>query len=187
MRNNIFTYMLIISFGYVGTAQTNEKIKSCSELTYSDLGFVQLADKDESGEKLIIYGRVIDAISGQTIKNANLFFYQAGNDGNYNSSFIGMPSFARIRGKVKTNADGCFKIKTIVPGNYPGQIDGKHIHVIAKAKGYEKWMFEFLFEGWISENLRKEIQQNNDAIILELGEKDSGSWVVQTKIKLKQK
>ncbi len=187
MLKYIFAYFILLNFGCNGSAQIHEITKSCSELTNSDLGFAQLINKEESGEKLVIYGKVIDKISGQALDNASLFFYQADSNGEYNSTFIGMPSYAKIRGKIKTNTNGCFKIETIVPGNYPGQTDGKHIHVIANAKGYEKWTFEFLFDGWVSESLRREVNQKNDAIILNLLEKVSNKWIVQTEIGLQQK
>ena len=148
---------------------------------------LNLVDDDEPGERLMIYGKVVDRATKQPIINANLFFYQADTNGNYKSTFFGMPSYAKIRGKITTDNHGCFQVLTIVPGNYPGQNDGKHIHVIAKAKGHHKWQFEFLFEGWISENLRKEIKSNNDAIILDLQNKQDGKWVVGTEINLRHK
>lgn len=83
-----------------------------------------------------------------------------------------MPSFARLRGTLHTDKNGHFKLKTIVPGNYPGETTGKHIHVVANAKGFKEWKFEFLFEGWVSQSLRKEILKNKDAIILDLKEKE---------------
>ncbi len=164
-----------------------EELKSCNGLTSSDSGFLQLTDNEMDGEKLIIYGRVTDISNLKPIKNASLFLYQTDKEGNYNSTFFGMPSYAKIRGKTQTNNNGCFKIYTVVPGNYPGEVDGKHIHVIAKAKGYEKWKFEFLFEGWVNESTRREVAQKKDAIIIELNHKERNQWAVDTEIKLRPK
>lgn len=159
----------------------------CFALTKGDTGFIQLPTEKEAGEKLIIYGKVIDADNGKPIEKADIFLYQADKEGNYNSSILDMPSYARIRGDFETGPSGCFKIQTIVPGNYPGYNTGKHIHVIAKAKGYEKWTFEFLFEGWITESLREEVQRKKDAIILDLQEKRDGAWVIEADIELNLK
>ena len=38
--------------------------------------------------------------------------------------------------------------------------------VVTNAKGFKVWNFELLFEGFVSESLRKEIKTNNDGIIL---------------------
>lgn len=157
------------------THKSSEELRSCVELAEGNSGYIQLTDPDQSGEQLIIYGQVINSETGEPIENAQVSLYQADVSGNYNSTFFGMPSYAKIRGSLKTDSDGCFKVKTIVPGNYPGETDGKHIHVIANAGGYEKWSFEFLFEGWVSESLRKEVLKNKDAIILDLKEKEGNS------------
>ncbi|MEQ8906857.1 hypothetical protein [Ekhidna sp.] len=145
-----------------------------------------ILSKDEPGERIVIKGLVVDAETLEPIK-ASLFLYQADTSGNYNSTLLGMPSYAKIRGKLATDNSGSFLIETIVPGNYPGEVDGKHIHVVARARGYEEWKFEFLFEGWVSDDLRKEIAVNKDAIILELQNKKSEKWVVNTTIKLEPK
>lgn len=154
------------------------------DLTSSDTVHLSLISKTNGAEHLIIYGQVRDKFTSEPISNAKLFFYQADQDGEYNSSLLGMPSYAKIRGSLKTGTNGCFKLETIVPGNYPGQVDGKHIHVIAGADGYQEWKFEFLFEGWINEGTRKEI--NGKAIILDLP-KEGRLRVVETVIDLKKK
>lgn len=181
---SIKTYMLIGAIFLLtpkNFVESNNYDKQCQ-----DTKVLSLIDADEHGERLIIHGKVIDAETGKPIK-ANLFFYQADANGNYNSTFFGMPSYAKIRGEITTDANGCFSVLTIVPGNYPGQIDGKHIHAIAKTKGFQKWEFEFLFEGWISPNLREEIKTNNDAIILNLQNKEANKWSVNTEVKLRPK
>lgn len=188
MHYYLLLYFLILTYGCKNDTTKLSKVQvTCQELDFPQNGFVQLSDTKEPGDKLTIYGKVLDASTNQPIANANLFLYQAGTDGNYSSTFLGMPSYARIRGKTKTGPEGCFKIQTVMPGNYPGQLDGKHIHVEVKARGYEKWNFEFLFEGFVSESLRVEINQNNDAIILQVDQKKEGSWLVATQIPLKSK
>jgi protocatechuate 3,4-dioxygenase beta subunit len=188
---NIYRYIITLSL-LIGSLLHIAENKystgnSCEKLSQSDLGFIKLTDDDEKGEKLTVYGQVIDFKTGQPIKNTSVFLYQADATSKYNSTFFGMPSYARIRGKIQTDVNGCFKFKTIVPGNYPDKKDGKHIHVVANAKDYEEWKFEFLFEGWISEFVRKKIKINNDAIILNLQNKENGQWMVNVNINLHHK
>lgn len=174
-------YLLLVSLSLASEAQNQ---KSCRDLTVNDQGYVSLLAKTKGGEHLIIYGLVVDKETQQPIPEANLSFYQADQFGEYNSVFLGMPSFAKIRGSLDTNEQGCFLLETIVPGNYPGQKDGKHIHVIADASGFKERKFEFLFEGSISESLREEVEINGDGVILDLKQNKKGSQEVETVIAL---
>lgn len=157
--------------------------QSCEPLSSENNGILTIVRAKEPGERLIISGMVTDR-KGKPIPAAKLFFYHANSEGEYNSTLLGMPSFARLRGTLHTDKNGHFKLKTIVPGNYPGETTGKHIHVVANAKGFKEWKFEFLFEGWVSQSLRKEILKNKDAIILDLKEKEGDCWTVTTRISL---
>lgn len=94
--------------------------QNCINLESGQKGFIQLAKREEPGEPLVIYGKVIDRQTNQTIKEAFLFLYQTDSSGIYNAAG-GPDEEARIRGTIQTNESGCFKIKTILPGDYPGQ------------------------------------------------------------------
>ncbi len=174
-------HLWLVSISLAADAQHQ---KSCGELTANDQGYVSLLAKAKGGEHLIIHGLVVDKETQQPIPEANLTFYQADQFGEYNSVFLGMPSFAKIRGSLDTNEQGCFLLETIVPGNYPGEKDGKHIHVIADASGYKERKFEFLFEGSVSESLREEVEINGDGVILDLKRNKKGSQEVETVITL---
>ena len=178
MRKNQFALLplaLLLLFLFTGCAQSVGKSSR-----------IKIANEYESGERLEINGTVVNE-SGFPIKGVELFFYQANSNGEYESTFFGMPSFARLRGKAYTDENGNFQLASIIPGNYPGESDGKHIHAIAKAKGYKEWRFEFLFEGWVTESLRNEIAKNNDGIILDPKQDTTGIWQVSTLIQLVKK
>jgi len=149
----------------------------------SQSSIIEIANKTEPGDRLTIAGKVVDD-KGTPIANAKLFFYQANSHGEYESTFLGMPSFARLRGTVYSDKQGNFTLLTIIPGNYPGEPDGKHIHVVANAKGHKEWRFEFLFEGSVSESLRKEIAIKKDGMILNPTLGNPGTWHVDALIKL---
>ncbi len=134
--------------------------------TASEQSVVRIAGDEEPGERLFLVGQVVDQETKEPISGAKIFFYQADHEGHYDSRFIGMPSLARISGSVKTDVNGCFILQTIIPGNYPDQIDGKHIHAKMKAPGYPTWNMEFLFEGYFDGDLRQEYEDRGDGIIL---------------------
>ena len=98
----------------------NSQEKNCSNLETGQKGFIQLTKNDEPGEPLLIYGRIIDRKTDRPIKDVSLFLYQTDSTGIYNASG-GPDDQARIRGSIQTNETGCFKIKSILPGDYPGQ------------------------------------------------------------------
>jgi catechol 1,2-dioxygenase len=132
----------------------------------SDQSVIRIVGEEEVGERLFLVGQLVDETTKQPIGGAKIFFFQANYDGVYDSRFIGMPSFARISGSLRTDANGCFIVKTIIPGNYPDQVDGKHIHARIKAPGYPTWKMEFLFEGHLDDALRQEYLTRGDGVIL---------------------
>jgi catechol 1,2-dioxygenase len=106
---------------------------------------------DESGDKTVFRGRVTDA-DGQPLADANLDIWQADADGCY-AGFMPGPPDGNLRGQVRTDADGRYEARTVVPGPYTIPLDGPtgkltaaadwspwrpaHIHVIVSADGYE--------------------------------------------------
>src|SRR5687767_1181919 len=127
MRHPIFLVVLFIT---CGGRQIPEKIhqeKRCIDLKTGQKGYIQLAKSDEPGEPLVIYGKVMDRETDLPVKDVSLFLYQTDSSGLYNASGSSDEQ-ARIRGTVHTNETGCFKIKTILPGDYPGQKNSRHLH-----------------------------------------------------------
>jgi catechol 1,2-dioxygenase len=106
---------------------------------------------DESGDKTVFRGRVTDA-DGQPLANASLDVWQADADGRY-AGFMPGPPDGNLRGQVRTDADGRYEVRTVVPGPYTIPLDGPtgkmtaaadwspwrpaHIHLIVSAEGHE--------------------------------------------------
>jgi protocatechuate 3,4-dioxygenase beta subunit len=79
------------------------------------------------GTALTLTGRVLTT-SGRPVAHALLDFWQADGRGVYDNSGF------RFRGHQFTDAQGRYKLLTVVPGIYPGRT--KHIHVKAqRARG----------------------------------------------------
>ena len=106
---------------------------------------------DEPGDRTVVSGRVTDA-DGNPLADANLDVWQADAEGRY-SSFMPGPPEGNLRGQVRTDADGRYEVRTVVPGPYTIPLDGPtgkmtaaagwspwrpaHIHLIVSADGYE--------------------------------------------------
>jgi hypothetical protein len=126
----------------------NQEIK-CAELRAGQKGFIQLVNNNEPGEPLVV-------------------------NGIYSSS--GRDEDARIKGTVYTNEIGCFKIKTILPGDYPGQKNSRHLHYVINAKGYMEKKSLLFFKGFTTPN----ITGQGPLIGLDIRKDANGAWIGST-------
>lgn len=173
-------FITLIAIIFIRTStgiNTPESQTYCDSLKQGDKGFIRLTKAKEPGEALIIYGKVLDKKTNLPIKRASLFLYHTDTAGHYNSWFFGYPALAKIRGTLYTNDSGCFKIQTILPGDYPGAKDNRHIHFVLKAKGYKTIRREFLFDGFLNDEMRKHAIQDSSGIILNIKKNEQGTWV----------
>jgi protocatechuate 3,4-dioxygenase beta subunit len=79
-----------------------------------------------AGERLVLSGRVL-ATDCSPVARALLDVWQADADGAYDNRGF------RLRGHLFTDADGRYRLETIVPGLYPGRT--RHIHVKLQPPG----------------------------------------------------
>jgi catechol 1,2-dioxygenase len=106
---------------------------------------------DEPGDPTVLSGRVTD-VDGQPLAGANLDVWQADCEGRY-SGFMPGPPAGNLRGQVRTDGDGGYRVRTVVPGPYTIPLDGPtgkltaaagwspwrpaHVHLIVSAEGHE--------------------------------------------------
>lgn len=145
---------------------------NCINLSPGQKGFIQLAKEDEPGEPLVIHGKVIDQKANRPIGDVSLFLYQTDSSGIYNASG-GPDDQARIRGTLHTNESGCFKIKTILPGDYPGRKNSRHLHYVVNAKGYKEIKSILFFKGFTTAN----ITGQGPLSVLDIKREKNGGWV----------
>jgi len=104
------------------------------------------------GETALVRGRVVD-IHGNALAGAVLDVWQTAENGMYSGQDNEQP-FGNLRGRYRTDADGCFAIRTIVPVAYPIPTDGPvgrmldaanrhawrpaHLHFMIEVPGYRK-------------------------------------------------
>ena len=85
-----------------------------------------LVEPQSKAPKLTVTGRVLSARC-QPVANALLDFWHADEDGEYDNRGF------RYRGHQFTDAQGSYRLQTIVPAEYPGRT--RHIHVKLQAPG----------------------------------------------------
>lgn len=85
-----------------------------------------LLEAGVSGERLVLGGKVLGT-DCKPIANALLDFWQADAQGAYDNDGY------RLRGHLYTDAEGRYRLETIVPGVYPGRT--RHIHVKVQPPG----------------------------------------------------
>jgi len=103
-----------------------------------------------TGEPVFYSGRVLDA-AGRPLENALLDIWSGDGEGNYDMQIAGETGM-RARGRIRSDADGCYWFRSIKPTFYPVPTDGPvgvmlrkmgrhpyrpgHIHMIVSAPGH---------------------------------------------------
>ena len=85
-----------------------------------------LAEPGTSGERVSLSGRVLSR-DCRPIPGALLDFWQTDERGEYDNTGY------RYRGKVLSDANGDYRLETVLPGLYPGR--PRHLHVKVSAPG----------------------------------------------------
>jgi protocatechuate 3,4-dioxygenase beta subunit len=114
----------------------------------------------EPGEPLIVEGRVLSE-DGKPVAGAPLYLYHTDVQGYYSAGGKdernpGARS-SRLRGNLKTDAEGRYQFRTIKPGQYPGSGPPAHIHYEITLGQKPTQGFELIFEG--DSRLTPEIRQ----------------------------
>lgn len=97
-----------------------------------------LIEPGMAGTRLILTGQVLDT-DCQPVAGALLDFWHADANGNYDNSGY------RLRGKLYADAQGYYRLETVVPGLYPGRT--RHIHVKVSRPGGRILTTQLYFNG----------------------------------------
>ena len=95
-------------------------------------------EKDFSGAKFVVAGLVLSP-QCRPVANALLDFWHADESGAYDNQGY------RYRGHQFTDAQGSYRLETIVPALYPGR--ARHIHVKVQAPGRRILTTQLYFAG----------------------------------------
>lgn len=99
---------------------------------------IELIEAGMAGQPIELVGFVLTR-NCKPIAGALLDFWQADGQGNYDNSGF------RLRGHQFTDADGRFRLRTVVPGNYVGRT--RHIHVKVQPRGGRVLTTQLYFPG----------------------------------------
>ncbi|MGP3982457.1 dioxygenase family protein [Streptomyces sp. KR80] len=97
-----------------------------------------LIEAGTQGTRLTVSG-VVFSLTCRPIANALLDFWQADTNGAYDNTGF------RLRGHQFTDAQGAFRLETVVPGLYPGRT--RHIHVKVQAPNRPVLTTQLYFPG----------------------------------------
>lgn len=99
---------------------------------------VRLASPDEPGEPLLLTGRVLTSEDGRPARGVVVYAHHTNADGRYAGGSAETPwsrRHGRLRGWVRTGADGRYAFETIKPGPYPGRNVPAHVHLFIGEAG----------------------------------------------------
>jgi len=108
-----------------------------------------------TGTPLTLTGYVVSK-SCQPIANAKLDFWQADGNGNYDNSGY------TLRGWQLTDANGAYRLETVIPGLYPGRTEHIHFKVTVNGQTYTSQLF---FPG-VSQNASDSIYSSRMLVTL---------------------
>ena len=103
----------------------------------------QLAGPSESGQRLIISGRVMNLDCTQALPNTEIDIWHADNNGVYDNTAY------RLRGRVHSNSQGFCLFETVVPGFYLNGATYRpaHIHFRITPPGFAPLITQLYFQG----------------------------------------
>ena len=99
---------------------------------------IELIEAGMAGQPIELVGFVLSR-DCKPIAGALLDFWQADDNGNYDNSGF------RLRGHQFTDADGRFRLKSVVPGSYVGRT--RHFHVKVQPRGGHVLTTQLYFPG----------------------------------------
>jgi len=110
-----------------------------------------LAEPGMAGTPIDIEGRVTGLDCGRGLGGVELDVWHATHDGHYDNDGtmrLGRERFL-LRGRLRTDAEGRYRVRTIMPGRYLNgpQYRPAHVHVKVRARGFAEVTTQLYFPG----------------------------------------
>jgi protocatechuate 3,4-dioxygenase beta subunit len=123
----------------------------------------RITPESEPGAPLVIHGRLLDSDGKSPVAGAIVFAYHTDREGLYNRR--GAPPHSwRLRGWVRTGADGRFEFRTIRPGAYPSRNTPAHVHftVFTSRARYHAGELRFADDPLVTDGERASSRRDGD-------------------------
>ncbi|HKQ76003.1 MAG TPA: hypothetical protein VJ810_20070 [Blastocatellia bacterium] len=149
---------------------------------------ITVAAKDEPGERLIVTGQVFGPDGKTPMAGASVYVYHTDAKGLYSPGTNDNRN-PRLRGYMRTDAQGRYEYSTIKPAPYPNNGPPAHIHYVVNAPGHEERIFEIVFEGdpKIDERMRAEAAKEGSAFSIRKLTRDQQSvWRCEQDVKMRK-
>ncbi len=117
---------------------------------------ITIAGKSEAGERLVVSGKVYGEDGKTPLAGVSIYVYHTDVSGYYSSATNDDNRNPRLRGYLRTDAQGRYEYDTIKPARYPNNQIPAHIHYVVSAEGYKERVFEIVFTGdeFINDRIR---------------------------------
>jgi len=149
---------------------------------------VAIAAKEESGERLIVTGQVFGPDGKTPLAGASVYVYHTDAKGLYTPETNDNRN-PRLRGYMRTDAQGRYEFSTIKPAPYPNNRIAAHIHYVVNAPGHRECVFEIVFEGDpnIDERMRADAAKEESAFSIRTLTRDQhGVWRCSQDVKMRK-
>jgi protocatechuate 3,4-dioxygenase beta subunit len=140
-----------------------------------------LAKKDEPGTRLEISGTVYKPDGKNPAKDIVLYIYHTDEQGLYSAAQgqVHAKRHGHLRGWIRTNEQGQFKINSIRPAAYPRENIPAHLHIFVKEPG--KTLY-YIDEVWfdddplITSEMKRKAQQRGGDLLIHLAQDSKKVW-----------
>lgn len=149
---------------------------------------ITMAPRDEPGERMVVTGRVVGADGRTPLRDVSIYVYQTDRDGIY-SKPVNDSRTPRLRGYMRTDAEGRYEFSTIKPGSYPNTRNPAHIHYVVNAPGLKERIFEIVFaeDPLVDQRIRERAAMEDSGFsIRPLARDAEGVWRCTQDIQLKK-
>jgi protocatechuate 3,4-dioxygenase beta subunit len=149
---------------------------------------VRLADDKEPGERMILHGSVMQKDGKTPAAGIILYMYHTNAKGIHaaGDQQVHARSHGRLRGWVKTDAQGKFTLNSIRPGAYPNGEIPAHIHIMVKEPGKTRYYIDEVWfddDPFVTNSLRGQAEKRGGNMIIHLTKKND-TWESSLPIRL---
>lgn len=151
-----------------------------------------IAGPDEPGERMILRGTVYQADGRTPAPNVVLYAHQTNAEGAYaggSNESEWSRRHGRLRGWLKTGADGRFEFATIKPAPYPTHTEPAHIHLtVLEPDRRPYWIDDVVFAGEdrVDKEYRRSRENRGGPGIVTLTRDADGTWYAERDIILER-